>query len=450
MRVRLTKDVVDRAAPGYLWDTELRGFGLRVGDQAKSYFVSYGTGRRHSSRRVTIGQHGRPWTVETARKEARRRMGVVADGADPAVERATERRTPSMAAFALRYVREVAVGDKKPSSTRADIGNLTRLLFADPASDEAQAFRSRLLTELEHRREDGPEPEGDWPGEGALRDGVLSAFGRLRLDKVGSEDVRAVKNANEKTPTGANRKLALLSHIFSTAEQWELRPQNSNPCKRVDHFSEMKRERFLSEEELARLGTALASAEALAKADKTPAEGAVDQVACDAIRLLVFTGCRMSEVLTLQWDQVDLEVGAMRLPETKESTPKTVVLNAPALRILAGRPKIEGNPFAFPGRRHGRHLTDIEHPWQRIRKAAGLDDVRLHDLRHGFASVAVAGGASLPIIGKLLGHSQPATTARYTHLLANLSSSPLRKVSGVVGRRLDRAMSGRATGKGSR
>jgi integrase len=160
-----------------------------------------------------------------------------------------------------------------------------------------------------------------------------------------------------------------------------------------------------------------------------------------AIRLLVFTGARLNEVLTARWDWLDIPAGELRLPDSKTGA-KVIHLNPPALAVLAALPRAAGNPFLIVGGKAGRHLVNLEKPWRRVRKAALLNDVRLHDLRHSFASVGAAGGLSLPLIGGLLGHSQPATTARYAHLAAD----PLKAASAAVARQIEAAMAGRGTG----
>ena len=182
----------------------------------------------------------------------------------------------------------------------------------------------------------------------------------------------------------------------------------------------------MSNDELAHLG------EVLTEAEHT---GTELPSAIAAIRLLLFSGCRRSEILTLQWEHVDFERQCLRLQESKTGA-KTVYLSPPALEVLTGTERQEGNPYVIRGAKPGAHLVNLTKPWMRIRARAGLDDVRLHDLRHSFASVAVAGGLSLPLIGALLGHTQPQTTARYAHLAAD----PLRQATDLVGRRIAAAM----------
>lgn len=186
---------------------------------------------------------------------------------------------------------------------------------------------------------------------------------------------------------------------------------------------------MLSPSELARLGDALAAY-----------DGSIHTIA--AVKLLVFTGARLGEVLGLKWEWLDFRRGEARLPDSK-SGPKTLHLPPPALAVLAELPRLDGNPYVIAGAKPGAALVNLEKPWRGIRGAAGLDDVRLHDLRHAFASVAASSGMGLPIIGKMLGHSQPATTARYAHL----ASDPVKAAATAVANKIAAAMG--ATGKGT-
>ena len=177
----------------------------------------------------------------------------------------------------------------------------------------------------------------------------------------------------------------------------------------------------------------------LAEAERTRTESA--QVIA-AIRLLAFTGCRLSEILELRWDHVDLERACLRLPTSKTGT-KTVRLSPPALEVLNGIERQPSNPYVLAGSKPGTHFSNLPRPWQRIRKQAGLEGVRLHDLRHSFASVGAAGGLSLPMIGALLGHTQAATTQRYAHL----ADDPLRQANDMIGARIAAAMNPSAEGE---
>jgi integrase len=184
-------------------------------------------------------------------------------------------------------------------------------------------------------------------------------------------------------------------------------------------------ERFLSEAEITRLAAALDS-EANRSGDPYPAA---------AIKLLLLTGARRGEIIGLQWEHVDFEKHCLRLRDSKTGA-KVIYLNPPALELLAGLPRTSGNPHVFIGRRKGGPLGGIDKVWSRVRAAADLEQVRLHDLRHSFASIGVVGGLSLPVIGALLGHKHAATTARYTHL----SADPLRAANDVIGKRIAAAM----------
>jgi hypothetical protein len=215
-----------------------------------------------------------------------------------------------------------------------------------------------------------------------------------------------------------------LQRVTGWAEKRGLRPDGSNPCRHVEKYREGRRERFLSQAELGRLGDALREA-----------EQSCSPWVVAAIRLLALTGARRNEILTLQWDHVSEEHGCLMLPDSKTGR-KAIRLSPPALALLQSIPRLEGNPYVICGERAGRHLVNLEKPWRRIRATAGLNDVRLHDLRHSFASVAASGGQSLVVIGKLLGHSQPATTARYAHL----ADDPVRAASDAIGERIAAAM----------
>ena len=213
---------------------------------------------------------------------------------------------------------------------------------------------------------------------------------------------------------------------MSWAEAQGYRPQNSNPCKNIKKYRETKRERYLSEEEFGRLGEVLNRAEAC---------GSQNLYVIAAIRLLIYTGARLNEILTLKWEYVDWERNMLRLPDSKTGQ-KVIVLNGAALGILKNLPKVKGNPFIIVGHKSGACLVNIQKPWQESRALADLNDVRLHDLRHSYASVAASSGASLPLIGKLLGHTQTQTTARYAHLADN----PIVELNEDVGNRISKAM----------
>lgn len=385
---KITKRVVDAAEPAttdrFLWDQELPGFGLKITPKgAKTYIFQYTKGRR--KRRYTIGSHGIEWTPEAARREAQMQKGRVAAGYDPANERARAREVPTFSDFSKRYIDEYAKLQKKPSSVYDN---------------------ERLLESL-----------------------LKPKFGTWQIGHITRPDVARFHSEHRRTPFQANRAVALLSNMMNIAERWGLRPDGSNPCRHIEKFPEKRRQRFLSEAEWKRLGLALTEAE---KAEKEPIS------AIASIRMLSFTGCRVSEVLTLKWEHVDLERACLRLPDSKTGA-KIVPLSAPACQVLDRALRIEGNPYVFPGRRKGSSLVGLSHIWGRIRDTAKLQDVRLHDLRHSYASVGAAGGLSLHLIGTILGHRQPSTTHRYAHF----SEDPIRAAADRIAGSIDSAMKGK-------
>lgn len=210
-------------------------------------------------------------------------------------------------------------------------------------------------------------------------------------------------------PYQANRCLEVISKMFSLAELWGLRPDGSNPRKHIKKYPEEKRERFLSAAELRRIGEVLREMDV---------EGVELPTAILAVRLLILTGCRLNEIMSLKWEYVEFTDKVLRLPDSKTGA-KVVHLGQPAIELLKAAERIEDNPWVITGTLEGKRLSDLQPFWQRVRARAGLKDVRLHDLRHTFASIAVASGRGLPMIGKLLGHTQVQTTARYAHLAAD-------------------------------
>ena len=200
-------------------------------------------------------------------------------------------------------------------------------------------------------------------------------------------------------------------------------PNGTNPCRGIVRHREGKCDRFLTDTEFRRLGEVLAEA---------PVKGGVSVQAVAAIRLLMLTGCRKSEILSLQWKDVDLEGGELRLRESKTG-PRTVPLSPPAAKVLAALPRVSGNPWVIPGQKPGTHMTNVDGPWQIVRERARIEDVRIHDCRHSFASRALALGESVPAIAKLFGHSQIQTTARYAHLArASVKASAARVAASIA------------------
>jgi integrase len=380
---KITKKSVDAFAAGnrdvYLWDEELKGFGVKVTPRGrKVYLVRYRVGGRTGrTRRITLGVHG-TITPDQARSQAQAALRQLARGEDPAAAKDQRKREKNVGALLEQFLSEHADARLKPRS--------------------ASEYR-RLVERL-----------------------VPPGFLRQPISEVKRSDLAQVHNALRETPYQANRLLAVLSKFFNWCERHGFRPDHSNPARHIEKFKEEKRKRYLSAEELARLGDALRQAEQ---------DGSLDQYGASAIRLLVLTGARLSEILTLRWSEVDFAGQCLRLEDSKTGA-KSVYLNPAAVEVLTSLPRLEGNPFVICGRREGMHLVNLQKPWRRVREAAELPDVRLHDNRHSFASFAVASGMSLPLIGALLGHSQPQTTARYAHL----ADDPLKAAVTLVGEKL--------------
>jgi integrase len=388
--LRITKRTVDAALPqaidGYLWDDELSGFGLKITPAgAKTYLIQYRLGgRKGRTRRVTIGRHG-VLTADQARIRAKILLGEVATGRDPADAR-DKAKGSSTFATAVESFLDQHVDAKLKASTSEEYHRLVRLYLP-------KNLRSRPLAEIKRA------------------------------------DIVPLHLSLRHKPFQANRLMAMLSKFFNWAEQHGLRPDGTNPCRHIEKYRERKRERFLADEEFERLGRALADAER--DIVTTPWVTA-------AIRLLILTGARLSEIRTLRWSEVDFEHQMLRLGDSKTGG-KTIQLSDAALEVLARIPRVQDNPYVSCGDKPGACIVNLQKPWRRIRSMGGLDDVRIHDLRHSFASVAAAQGLSLPVIGALLGHSQPATTARYAHL----AQDPLAKANAEISGRIAATMNGK-------
>ena len=227
--------------------------------------------------------------------------------------------------------------------------------------------------------------------------------------------------------------MAVLSKMFSFAERRGLRNKGTNPCKGHERYKEKSRERWLSDDEMERLGRVL---------DKAATEGRESPFVVAALKLLLLTGARRGEILGLKWDHVDFDRGVLALPDSKTGA-KFIGLNAPALEVIKSIPRVDGNPYVIVGERAGKHLVNLTKPWLRLRAQAGLDDVRLHDLRHNFGSRAASAGHALPIIGKQMGHAHVATTARYSHAMPE----PVRQMNQEVGKQIATALGRRSRGR---
>lgn len=370
---RITVTFVNALEQGQtLRDTDIKGFGVRRQQGAPSYFLQ--TRIKGRLRWMTIGPHGSPWTPATARKEAIRLLSEIAHGLDPSE--------------ALRF-----------SRISANVKDLSSLFL------EEHGPKLKASTRSDYKR--------------LLDQNIVPAFGKRKIEDLTRSDIIQFHNKLGETPRKANYCLAVLSKFLSWAETEGLRPENSNPCRLVKPYTETKRQRYLSKGEFERLGSVLSEAER---------DGSESAYVIAAIRLLLMTGARLSEILTLKWQYADLERGFLLLPDSKTGQ-KPIFLNEPTKDLIRAIPRVADNPYVIVGARTNSHLINLQKPWRRIRKLAQIEDIRLHDLRHSFASIAAESGASLPLIGRLLGHSQVKTTQRYAHL----SADPIRSLNETIG-----------------
>lgn len=387
MQKKITKRAVDAAAPSdktvLLWDTETKGFGLKVTPKGRKVYVLQYRMPGTSTRRATIGVHGAPWTPDAARARAIELLGDVSRGHDPAEAKRQAKAELSISELCDLYLSE-GVRTKKASTAKQDRSRIDRHV--------RPVLGRKRVCELSR----------------ADINGFMSdiAGGKTAKDEKTGFRGRAIVKGGK---SAANRSLATLSAVLAFAVDRGMRTEN--PVRGVKKFKEGKRERFLSNNEIARLGETLKTAEL----------NGVNPYAIAAIRLLMLTGCRKNEILALRWDEVDLDSGFLRLVDSKTGA-KEVFLGAPARVLLSELPKQKGNPYVICGHKAGEHLVGLQKTWAGLRGCAALDGVRLHDLRHSFASVAARSGESLLVIGKVLGHASSATTSRYAHL----SEDPVR------------------------
>ena len=379
---KLTKRTVEALKPEekeyIVFDCDISGFGVRVLPSGrKTYLVQYRAGGR--TRRVKIGKHGNV-TADEARNKARELLGAVAKGDNPAELRSQHRGSPTIGTVCDRFYREHVQERCKPS------------------------------TQSEYKR--------------AIDLFIKPAIGAFKVVDVERSDIAALHHKYREKPYQANRTLGVLSKMFNLCEVWGLRPDGSNPCRHVPKYREEKRERFLSGGELASLGDVLTACEA---------DGSETKYVVAAFRLLVLTGCRLGEIQTLKWEYV--QDGYLMLPDSKTGA-RRIPVSPSAQAVLDSLERRTGNEYVIAGAKPKQHVTDLQKPWRRIRKKAGLESVRIHDLRHTFASNAVMQGQPLPIVAKLLGHTQIQTTMRYAHL----DDDPLKEAAALISNSLALSM----------
>lgn len=385
---KLTKRTVESVQPGekdiFLRDSELKGFVCKVTPRGRRVYMYCYRDKGGRSRKPAIGEHSPGLTCDQAREIAKDWAQQVREGRAPSMEKKEARQMMTLAQFAEVYLERQAA-HLKPRSIE----------------EEKRIWHKNVLPQL----------------------------GTLRLNAVTRHDIDRLHQSMRDTPYMANRVLELLRRSLNLATEWGYVSGQENPCRNVKKFKEQSRERFLSSEELARLGDVLRQCEA---------EQVEMQSAVRALRLLTLTGCRKNEILQLRWDWIDFEHGKIDFPDSKTGK-KSVYLNPPAIELLQQVEPLPDNPYVCPGKGGIGHLVNIQKSWNRIRGRAGLSDVRLHDLRHSFASVAAASGMSLYMIGKMLGHKDSSTTEKYAHLVGD----PLREAATQIGNRIAATMEGR-------
>lgn len=407
---KITKRTADEAAPAssrvFIWDSELRGFGLVVQPSGiKSFVVQYrnAAGR---TRRMALGRYG-ALTVEQARNLARTELFRVASGEDPMANKKAYREAPTLDDLFDRYFEE-HVGAHNAASTRKDV-------------------------------------------EAMLRTHLRPRVGSIKAGDFGRADAAKLHTALKATPRRANHVLAILSKVLSLAEVWGARPLNSNPCRSIARYPEVQRKRFLNADEIARLGQALVEAETLGLPWQIKADGSkhlppeaerrtlLSWQTVGAVRLLLLTGARLGEVLGLRWSDIDMAAGTIALPDRKGGERVPHPAGADALAAIAALPREKTAIFLFPrddDRKQHVSKEALESAWARLRWRAGIDDVRLHDLRHTVGTYASQAGVSSFIVRDLLRHSNITMTGRY----ANFDADPVRGVANSVGSRIARGL----------
>jgi integrase len=413
MGVRLTDRVV-RELPfpergsKVTFDIELKGFGVRCTAGSRAFVLAYRTAEG-KQRQLTIGSFPE-WTTILAREEAARSKREVDLGNDPMQQRDEARLAPTMKDLARLYLSEYALPYKAPKSVYDDRLMIRR--FIDPTITLHGAVA------------DAPEP---YRVDNPLDREIARTFGSAKVRGV---DFAQIDRLHQQvTSSGrritANRLSALLSKMFSFGERRGLRDRGSNPCKGAPRNTETKREAVFSDEQVAKLILGIGVYP--------------HRTAADAIMLALLTGARTAEVLQARWSEIDFGRGVWVKParHTKQRQDHRLPLGVPALRLLEDRRNEVACEWVFPGRKGGHRLTSVRKAWTTICAAAGIPHGReagfvVHDLRHQFASIAISSGASLAMVGGLLGHTQAQTTMRYAHLFER----PLRAVSDAVGRQL--------------
>lgn len=386
--MKLTKatlnDLLPAATRYTVWDEEIPAFGVRVAPSGRQTFILFVRIRGRKTT-LTIGKHG-DITASQARARAHAWRDQVGQGLDPRQAKREARDAMTFDKLAERFLEE---------HVEVYLSARTQDTYRQQVSQVIAPFFKRM----------------------AVRDITPEDVARFHVHARGDGMNRR-----------ANHCLAVLSKMLSLAEEWGARPLGTNPCQHRKRFPETRRQRYLDEGELVRLGKALKAAET-----------SWSPFALAAIRVLLLTGGRKSEILHARWDQVDLKAGVLRVDDHKTAAghgAKSIPLGAPVVDLLRKLPRQEDSPWVFPGSRRDGPVGRLDDAWQAVRAAAGLDDVHLHDLRHTFGATAAGHGHSLRVIGAVLGHTAQATTQRYAHV----AESPAKAAADETSRALAKAM----------
>lgn len=431
---KLTKKLVDSLGPKnkdyIVWDDKISGFGIKVTPQGRKVYLLKYRSEDGRQRKPTIGVHGNI-TCEEAREIAENWQAEKAKGNDPAEARFRLRESPTVSDLCDRFLKEHVEVHKKPGTVSLD--------------------------------------------KFYIRKYIKPKIGALKTVSVTKGDIQKLHLSMKKTPAQANRILNTLSKMFSLAEDWSFRPANSNPVKGIQRYKESSRERYLTQQELACLGEVLNESEK--QGTETPHFIAL-------VRLLILTGARLREVMHAKWEWIDKEAGLLILPDSKTGK-KIIHLSPAALEVLEAIPKIKSNPYIIVGEKEGKPLISPKKPWRRVKEVAsmkmfendnqykpviqalrkklkrfpnysefcaesenqgmdkpeGITDVRLHDLRHTYASICVGHGMPIQMVAKLLGHAQIRTSERYAHLARDPVSNAAASVGNIILNSLKKANS---------
>ena len=378
--IRISKRTVDALAvergDAVFWDRDLTGFGVRAYATGRKVYVVQMRGPGGGMKRATLGAHG-----DLPPDEARKEAAVVIDR--------------------IRRGEEPFPPEPEPEPTVADLAARYLKAHVEVNCQPGTAANFRRIVERY----------------------IVPELGHLPLSAVERSHASDLHYKMRDKPTQANQTVGVLAKMFRLAEAWAMTPPRRNPCRSVKPYGKNRRERFLTPEEYRTLGRVL---------DEAGTEGGFLPAGVAAIRLLLLTGCRKNEIVTLRWDDIDRTAGEIRLRETKTGA-RRIPLTPAVEWVLAGIPRVENNPWVIVGQNPGDHLKNLDQIWARLRRRAGLDDVRIHDCRHSYASRALAIGEGLPAIGRLLGHRKVTTTARYAHLARDTEKASAVKVGGSIG-----------------